>query len=180
MKNAVIIHGWGATSESNWFPWLKTQLEKNDFLVTIPDFPNSQHPILTEWFNHFKKEVAIDEETILIGHSLGSPFILKFLEQQEIKIKSAFLVAGFERSLDIPEIENFVDKPFNFEAIKKASDKFYVISSDNDPYIDLPIATSLAQNLETQLIVEQQKGHLNEDIVYPRLLDLILNSTSSY
>jgi predicted alpha/beta hydrolase family esterase len=28
MKRVIIIHGWEASPESNWFPWLKNELEK--------------------------------------------------------------------------------------------------------------------------------------------------------
>lgn len=28
MKKALILHAWYATPESDWYPWLKTELEK--------------------------------------------------------------------------------------------------------------------------------------------------------
>lgn len=179
VKNAVIIHGWGANSKENWFPWLKVELEKKVFGVTVPDFPNSQNPNLSEWINYFKNEVKPGNETILIGHSLGVAFILRFLEQlgEGKKIKASFLVAGFERSLNITEIENFVNKPFNWEEIKDSCDKFIVISSDNDPYIPLTIGEDLAEKLNTKVIIEHNGGHLTNPsgmLSYPKLLELIV------
>lgn len=179
MKNAIIIHGWGANSQENWFPWLAEELRKKDFNVAVPDFPNSQYPILTEWLKHFKKNVNIDKNTILIGHSLGTPFILRFLEQLDEKIiDQAFFVAGFERSLNIPEVENFVNKPFNWTRIKNYCNKFFVINSDNDPYINLSIGKDLARNLNAKLIVEHNGDHLSNPLgnfSYPKLLELILS-----
>lgn len=182
MKNAVIVHGWGADSQSNWFPWLKKELEKQGFKVYVPDFPNAQNPILTEWLIYFKKEVTIDQDTIFVGHSLGVPFILKLLEQSQNNgdtIQAAFLVAAFDKPLEISEIENFVDKPFDYEKIKNSCKKFFVINSNNDPYIPLQIGESLAKKLDTKLIVEHNADHLsNPDgmLGYPKLLQLILDS----
>lgn len=181
MKNAVIVHGWGADSQSNWFPWLKKELEKEKFKVTVPNFPNTQTPVLTEWLEYFADKVEINGDTLLIGHSLGVPLILRFLEQLEEtkKIKSAFLVAGFERSLGIAETDNFVDKPFNWEKIKQACRKFCVIHSDNDLYIPLYIAEDLAEELESELIVEHNGGHLNAPggyLKYPKLLELTMQN----
>lgn len=180
MKNAVIVHGWGANSESNWFPWLAKELEKQAYKATVPNFPNTQNPVLTEWLEYFRKEVLIDQNTILIGHSLGVSFILRFLEQLggEKTVKSAFFVSGFERPLDIAEIDNFVDKPFDWQKIRRSSKQFFVINSDNDPYIPLTIAEGLAKSLETELIVEVHGGHLNDpsgNLSYPELLALILS-----
>lgn len=180
MKNAVIVHGWGATSKSNWFPWLAEELKKVGFKVTVPDFPNTEHPILSEWLHHFRQMVSVDENTILIGHSLGVPFILRFLEQcpKEKNIKAAFLVAGFDHSLGIAEIDNFVDKSFDWKKIKSSSKLFFVINSDNDPYIPLPIGENLAKKLNTNLIVEHNAGHINDPsgfLSYPHLPQLILS-----
>ncbi len=181
MKNAVIIHGWGADSKSNWFPWLKTELEKQGIRISVPDFPNSQNPVLSEWLHYFEKNVQVDQNTILIGHSLGVSFILHLLEHlpPNKKIKAAFLVATFDRSLAIPEIENFVDKPFNWQKIKTLCKKFFVINSDNDPYIPIEIGENLAKNLDTKLIIEHNGEHLsNPDgmLGYPKLLEHILRS----
>lgn len=179
VKNAVIIHGWGANSQENWFHWLKVELEKKGFGITVPDFPNSQNPTLSNWLKYFKNKVKINNETILIGHSLGVSFILRFLEELEIgkKVQAAYLVAGFEKSLDIPEIENFVNKPFNWQKIKNSCGEFVVINSDNDPYISISIGEDLAKKLNTELIIERGGQHLTNpsgSFSYPKLLELIL------
>lgn len=180
MKKAIIIHGWGATSKSNWFPWLAEKLEEQGFTVSSPDFPNSDYPILSEWLDFFKNNLSVDSNTILVGHSLGVPFILRILERlpKGKKIKAALLVAGFERSLGIPEIENFVDKPFGWKKIKSSCNRFFLINSDNDPYIPLSFGKDLANSLRIKLIVEHNGDHLSAPFgafSYPRLLKLILS-----
>ena len=149
---------------------MKAELKKVGFKVTTPDFPNTENPKLTEWLQYFKKQVSVNSGTILIGHSLGVSFILRFLEAFTGKkaIKAAFLVSGFERSLGTPETDNFVVKPFNWQKIKAACRKFVVINSDNDPYVPLSKAKDLAANLGTKVILIKNGGHLNEKAGYTR------------
>jgi predicted alpha/beta hydrolase family esterase len=182
MKNAVVVHGWGANSKSNWFPWLKQELVKKGFQVMVPDFPNTDNPVLTEWLEYFSQACSVNQDTILIGHSLGVPFILRFLEnlKEGRTIKAACLVAGFERSVGDPETDNFVNRPFSWKRIRSACGRFVVVNSDNDPYIPLQIGYDLAKSLETKLIVEPNGGHLNAPggfLSYPRLLKKVLSET---
>lgn len=180
-KHAIIVHGWGASPKDNWFPWLGEKLEENGFRVNIPDFPNTNYPKLDEWLAHFKKSVKVDKETILIGHSLGPVFILRFLEglEEGRTVKVCFFVSGFAKSLGIPETENFFDEPFDWQKIKRACPKFFLINSDNDPYIPIEIGKDLAKKLGIELMIEKNGGHLNAPggfLTYPRLLKLILNT----
>lgn len=212
MKRAYIFHGWEATNESNWFPWLAQELRKKEFEVTAPNFPNTANPQLDEWLDFIGSRAPLArpenislprqakglqlQNSILIGHSLGTPFILRLLEKfasenlehmsggEMIKpvytdrVKAAFLVSAFDRSLGFPEIDNFVEKPFNWQKIKNACEKFYIFQGENDPYIPLWIAEEMAKKLDAELIVEPNGDHLNAPagfLEYPRLLEKILS-----
>ena len=90
-NKVVIVHG--CTSDKNdltfnkhWMPWLKKELEKLNFKVKIPKMPETWKPN----YNKFKKEFEknkIDEDTILIGHSCGCAFIVRWLGETKQKIK---------------------------------------------------------------------------------------------
>ncbi len=89
MANVIIVHGLGANSRDNWFPWLKGELERLGCSVTVPDFPNSNNPKLDEWLTEFHRHnKKIDENTILIGHSLGCAFILNALGLRSSPVKT--------------------------------------------------------------------------------------------
>lgn len=78
--NIFIFHGTGGYPEENWFPWLKEELEKEGMKVFVPQFPNPDKPKVSEWLNTLKEyERYLNEETILIGHSLGGIFLLRVL-----------------------------------------------------------------------------------------------------
>jgi len=161
----LIIHCWGGSPDSNWFPWTKTELEKHGFEATVPQMPNADFPIQSEWLLHMQKMIGdVDENTFLVGHSLGVIAILKFLESlpDNQKIGGAILVSGFSQSLGtIPEIENFFEKTTDYEKIKSHCNHFVAISSDDDPYVPMEKGEILRDKVGAKLIVLHGAGHIN-------------------
>lgn len=81
MKRAIIVHCWGGDSDYAWYPWAKSQLENLGYQVTVPDMPDSDPPILATWLPHLKKIIGQpDDELVLIGHSIGTVAIMRYLE----------------------------------------------------------------------------------------------------
>ena len=181
--NFIIIHGVYANPESNWFSWLKKELESKGHKVIVPKFPTPLGQSLESWSRVIKKyESNVGGETALIGHSLGAAFILSYLEGSGKRIKAAFLVAGFHKLLASPYDEinkSFVGGKFDWEKIKNSCRNFFVFASDNDQYIPLDLSKELAQNLGAKLKVIHKGGHLNMQAGYskfPDLLDCILGA----
>lgn len=183
MTNIIIIHGTGGNPSRNWFPWLKSELEKLDCRVFVPKFPTPENQSLENWLKVFKEyERYLNANSIVVGHSLGPAFLLSILEKLKRPIKVAFFVAGFTGLLnntDFDELnKTFVTKSFDWARIKNNCKRFYVINSDNDPYVPLEKGKSFAENLGTELIVLKNAGHINEEAGFTRLgflLDKIKN-----
>ena len=96
MTNIIIIHGTEGSPNGNWFPWLKSELEKLGHRVFVPKFPTPENQSLENWLKTFKNyEQYLDENSIVIGHSLGPAFLLSVIEKLERPIKCAFFIAGF-------------------------------------------------------------------------------------
>src|SRR3990167_1450728 len=96
MKRVYLIHGWEATSKSDFFPWLKYELEKKNIWSYFPDMPNTDEPKIEEWIGFLKKNIKeLDEDTIFIGHSIGAQGVLRFLETlpDKTNVKRVILVA---------------------------------------------------------------------------------------
>jgi hypothetical protein len=53
-QKALIIHGLGSTSESNWYPALRQSLEKAGFEVFAPNLPSPFAPVYEEWMSILK------------------------------------------------------------------------------------------------------------------------------
>lgn len=173
MTNIFIIHGIGGSPEGNWFPWLKAELEKLGCRVFVPRFPTPEGQSLEAWLSVFREyEKFLDKESIVVGHSLGVAFLLSVLEGLGKPIRAAFFVSGFAEPLGDPQFDvpnkTFVDKHFDWTKIKKNCKSFYVINSDDDPYVPLERGKTIAKNLGTGLIVLENAGHINLESGYAK------------
>lgn len=179
MKRVVIVHGWGGYPEECWFPYTKQELEKAGFEVHVSAMPNADNPLLNEWLEKLQHVIGQpDDQLWLIGHSLGCPTILRYLQSltQEQIIAGIVLVAAFTEDLGINEIRNFIDKPFDFNEIKKHISKAVLINSDNDDYIDLRMGHQLQKDLNAELIIKLNHGHFSRDEVLelPDVVNVII------
>lgn len=181
MKRAILIHGWGGAPEGGWKPWLKVELERKGFKVLVPRMPNTDFPELDEWIPDLKEVIGKpDEDTFLVGHSLGTITILRYLEtlKQDELIGGAVLVAGFSSDLGIEEIKSFVKEPVDWKKVKKHCKKFVAINSDNDPFVPLKQADVLKNRLEAEVFIMHKMGHLggaDDNITeLPEVLDTLL------
>jgi uncharacterized protein len=165
MKRAVIIHCWGGSSNYAWYPWLKSQLEKRDYHVTTPDMPHTDEPKLIEWLPKLKEIVGVpDDELLLVGHSLGTVTIMRYLEglSEDQHIYKAILVAGFTDQLGFKELENFFESRLDFEKIRpKAKNGFVSIQSDDDPFISRQYGARLHEELGATLIIKHNAKHMS-------------------
>jgi|SRR3989339_1756848 len=181
--NAFLIHGAYGNPKENWFPWLKRELEKLSVKVFVPEFPTPEDQNLDNWMEVFTEYFpCLDENTIMIGHSLGCAFILRILELEEFigPIKASFFVSGFAEFLDDPIFDainkSFVYKKFGWRKIRKNCKRFFVFHSDNDPYVSLEKSKNLAKNLGVDAMVVKNAGHFNTKSDYTKfnvLLDMI-------
>lgn len=183
MSTVFIFHGAFGHPEENWFPWLRNTLEAKGHTVSVPLLPTPDHAPLEEqtlenWlqaFEPYRKYLTAD--TILIGHSLAAPFILRILETISHPLKASFLIAGVSKGAPKKfQTETFTAEPFDFEKIKKNCQYFTVFHGDDDPYNSLETAEKRAEELSAELIVIPQGGHLNAAAGYttfPALLEKI-------
>lgn len=173
MANVIIVHGTGGNPEGNWFPWLKSELEKLNCRVFVPRFPTPEDQSLENWLSAFKDyRQYLNGDSIVVGHSLGPSFLLSVLENVKEPIKSAFFVSGFTGLLGNAEYDalnrSFVTRRFDWGRIIKNCKRFYVINSDDDPYVPLEKGRELAENLGTEVIVLKKAGHINKESGYVR------------
>lgn len=171
-KRVYIIHGWEGTPDSNWFPWLKDQLDAKGFDVIVPSLPDTNYPICSNWLECMKKLIGeVNADTYLIGHSLGAIAILRFLESlpEGQKIGGAVFVAGFSESLGFRETESFFAEPLNYKKIKKTSEKFIAINSDDDPYVPARKGEILRDKLGAEFIIVPKGNHFNEGAGFTKL-----------
>jgi uncharacterized protein len=169
MKRAIIVHCWEGYPEYCWYPWVKKELEARGFQVDVPAFPETEKPELKKWLPMLT-EIAgkPDEGLFLIGHSLGSATIMRYLENidEDEKVGGVVFVAGFSDinnpKLEFEEIKNFFETPIDLEKIKnKSKNGFIAIHSDDDPYVDLKYADIFKEKLGAEIIIKHGMKHFS-------------------
>jgi len=179
MTNIFIFHGTEGYPEENWFPWMKKELEAKGCRVFVPQFPTP--PVIpakiAEWFEVLKDyEKLIDENTVLIGHSLGGIFTLRILEKLNHPVKAAVFVGtpiGERPILNYERDSAFSGFDFDWEKIKAMAEDFIVYQSDTDPYVGLENGKKLAENLGVELSFVPNAGHFNTKAGYLEFKDLL-------
>jgi predicted alpha/beta hydrolase family esterase len=169
MKRAYIVHGYGGSPDKNWFPWLKTELEKIGMEVTVPAMPNTDEPKYSAWLAHLQKVIVNpDEDTYLVGHSLGCITILQYLNNLESnkKIGGVVLAAGFAKPIHFTELNGFFDIALDEEKIKNSVNKIVAINSDNDEHVPYWQAEEIQKRFGAELIKIENGGHLNHKTGY--------------
>ena len=140
------------------------ELEKKDIYACALSMPKPDEPICSEWVEEISRHVEINksDDIYLIGHSLGVPGILRYLENPSANsIKGAILVSGPSEKNNNRKIDSFLETLFDFETIKSKCLTFSIIHGDNDPNVPLDNAKTLSKELNTNLVIVENGGHLN-------------------
>jgi len=163
-KRILIIHGWESNSKEHWFLEEKERLEKLGHVVIVPDMPNSFHPQQDAWVDVITN-FAPDDNSILIGHSLGGVAVLRYLEGST-KISKCILIATPISKLtrvgyNFSPIKNFLEPNFNWEKIKKNCKEFIVMNQTNDRSVPLQHGKDLANNVGGKLEIVEGENHFD-------------------
>ncbi|RMD67133.1 hypothetical protein D6817_02415, partial [Candidatus Pacearchaeota archaeon] len=119
--NFVLLHGYTGSPDKNFFPWLKSELEKRGYKVSVPALPNPDAPNIEEQIKFVLETCEFNEHTIVLGHSLGATIALKVVEALDKPVKKLILAAGTikpERVEEKPYGRTF-SWEYDFEKIKK-------------------------------------------------------------
>lgn len=176
MKKAVIVHGWDGKPEHGWYLWLNSELKKKGFNSKVPQMPDTSTPKIKQWLRKLNQVAGkVDEETVLIGHSIGCQTILRYLEQlpKGTKVSQCILVAPWmeldkqtieEEGEEVKEIARpWMETPITWKKVKDHCKEFVAIFSDNDPYVPLSNAKIFKKGLNAKTIILKNWGHFTED-----------------
>lgn len=103
MKTAIILHGKPSKEEyfdplspspsnAHWLPWLQRQLILNGVLAQTPELPDPYEPDYRRWSVVFER-FPVDAGAMLVGHSCGAGFLVRWLSEHKIPSGKCALVA---------------------------------------------------------------------------------------
>ncbi len=108
-KSCLIVHGCPGDEESlmdlsertytkHWISWIRRELNARGISTQVPLLPEPWSPVYEKFKAEFEK-YPVNESTILIGHSCGGAFLVRWLGDTKQKIDTLILVAPWK----IPE-----------------------------------------------------------------------------
>jgi len=176
-KEEYYSEAYPSPSNFQWLPWLQKQLIIRNIKADTPEMPQAYNPEYEIWKREFER-FDITPETLLVGHSCGGGFLLRWLsEHKDIRVGKVVLVA--------PWLDPDKELPtgfFNFTLDSNLASRtqgLIVLSSDDD-WADITESVSniLASVKEVVHVPFHGYGHfisakLREE-GFPELLDLIL------
>ncbi len=166
--NCIIIHGSPSKdrrkekdyipgNKKHWIPWVKNKLSKEGISTLVPLMPTPWRPIYEEWKEEFEK-LPVNENTILIGHSAGASFLVRWLGETNEKVKKLILIAPSK--ICSPDKKRLREL-YNFEINKNLSDSVneIIIFVSNDREDIKKSAKIYHEKLGGKLIELKNKGH---------------------
>lgn len=169
MRNYIILHGSFGSKDGNWFPWLKNELNKRNLKVDVPQMPIGIENQNFENWSEVINKLNINENTIIIAHSIAPIFICKYLITNKIKVKKLIFVCGFNNYLGIDPDFDAVNNPMyidNYVDIKAYCKDIVCYYSDNDPYVKFEVEKDFADTISNKQIIIKDGGHLNAESGY--------------
>jgi hypothetical protein len=163
-------------SISHWLVWLQKELLQRDILAQVPAMPVPYNPEYEAW-KEILERFPINPETILVGHSCGAGFIVRYLSENQVKVGKVILVAPW-----IDPVKSLKTGMFNFNIDENLVSKTKGInifsSTDDDEGIHRSI--EILKNMIKNIKITEFKnyGHFcYEDMKtdeFPELLQEIL------
>lgn len=158
-----ILHGCPPSADNvlpktkRWMNWLETKLIEKGYTALAPEMPVSWHPSYADWKSEFGK-YRVTDKTLLIGHSCGAAFLVRWLLETGKKVKKLILVAPAK----VPETETDPRQDlYNYELPADAStiaDEIVVFTSNDFPH-HLKSLEMYKKALKPRVIRLENKGH---------------------
>lgn len=170
----VLIHGYKASPRTNFFPWLNEELRKKGYEVICPDLPNPESPDPEEWTKFLVEAVGpIDDETIILGHSIGGAAALRFLEAAEMySTPKACILVSTPWMIKSEQFRGFFLSELDFDVLMWKASRFVVVHSKDDTVIPFDHAKKYEDVLHAKLVETDGAGHFQGE-QYPVLLNVI-------
>ena len=103
MTKVIVVHGCctereffdektPSPSNNHWIPWIQKKLLMQGIAVQTPEMPNAYNPDYETWKTVFD-QFTVDLETVLVAHSCGAGFLLRWLGETRRPVAKLILVA---------------------------------------------------------------------------------------
>lgn len=190
IKNCIIIHGCPSNKEKamnsatrtydkHWIPWTKAKLIEGGIPTETPLMPDPWEPSYIKFKKEFEKQ-EVNQETVLIGHSCGTTFLLRWLGETKTKVAKLILVAPWAiADKDDPYRREFYEQPID-PGIKDRVGEIVYFTADDEEEDGKKSLKIIYKVIGGKIIELPGRGHYVESdmgtIEFPELINVITNS----
>ena len=168
MKTAFILHGFNGDTTNTFGPSLKRFLEQKGYNVIMPNFPIRSLATFNGWsdiLDNYKE--YFNSETIVVAHSIGNPFFIRYIYNNKLTAKLYVSVAGFCDLFRVEGREDLNSAFIEFKVPNEAIDYLKEnvpnrssLYSDNDHVIPFNILKSFIDKIESNPVFINGVGHM--------------------
>jgi len=190
MKKAIILHGicdaeeyydeyTPSPSNNNWIAWLQKQLILEGYDCQTPEVPMSYRGIYEDWKTVFERN-HIDDDTILVGHSAGCGFFLKWLSLNNRSVDRIYMVAPWLDPYGEYDETNFLSCELS-QDLSNRINNIDILYSCDDPVEGVAKTVDIIKDTYpsiTRVKNYEGLGHFSSAArgteIFPEILDVIL------
>ena len=199
MKQLIYIHGWmcfpdtetmcrviskrdyNPLEEKSWSDWFEKI--KWEYQIIRPEMPNKNMASYVAWKMWFEKIFPYlnDEDLIVVGHSLGAMFLIKYLWENTFpkKIKQLHLISSVfdESNMDDDEKYSwdFAYDPKIISHLEDQAEEIFLYHSTDDDIVPYSHTEKIKAYLpKAKLITLTDRGHFFGEVEFPELLANII------
>lgn len=187
-KNCIIIHGCPPTEQSflqyqtsnfvgHWIGSIRTELMMRGIITKTPIMPRAFEPNY-EKFKYEMGKYPINENTILIGHSCGCAFLVRYLGDIKKKVAKLILVAPMNIANEGDVLKQAL---YNYEIDRNIKDRvkeIVIFTSDNEEDRGKQSMKIFNEAIGGEVISLEGHGHYTRTDLgsdkFPELLKVVL------
>lgn len=192
MSNAILVPGRPdkdehydparpSNSEDHWFSWLKRQLILKDIHAVSIEPPFPFRPRYEEWKKEFER-FDITPETILVGHSCGGGFLVRYLsEHKDLEVGKVALVAPWTNPLkyEISDTADFFEFEIDPDFPARTAGVSIFISRNDEPSVVKTVDILKEKVKDIEYHEYTDKGHFCiedlDGVEFPELLKVVIS-----
>ena len=174
MARVLIIHGWtNRRPEGHWQRRLAAALRDQGHVVSYPQLPNAEEPVLSEWLDDTVAELQqlaelterANEPLIVVAHSLGCVTWMHIaLQGLAPEVASRVLLVAPPERAPISPVPTFVANDSDAdiaEALRATAGEVVIVGSDLDPWQPSGIQAGVASPLGLTAVVLPGAKHFS-------------------
>ena len=182
MKRVILIHGFNGIPKM--YEWLRDKLVAVGIEVILPSFPPQEGVVYEKWAEVLDSyRDYLNEDAIVVCHSIGNEFLIKYLFEKQLAIDSYIGLAGFadvfyheEKEVLNRAVEKFLVSGDEKAYFVDATRKRFAIFSDDDHLIPRDVLEQYPREIQAQPILIPGIGHMGKRSgleEFPALLELV-------